>query len=256
MTTAAEARREAARGNGTAGGQFGFQDHTPPAPAPSAAWPGTNRDVRDHDFVPASAAEWPGLYGTEGQGSGLGGKQFVAHYSGPGYDYWVCEYDPETRQVFGYARIIGQGDGEYGYADLNELESTKIDVFNPASTSPSNWTVKTAAIHRDTGFEDLPSEQRYAHQHLDKYRGRVLDQLDPEDRDEMNGKVAQWQSAQERRASTVEAVWEIRGSAAVEAHMAQQEVEDLATEHGLVFDPADGGSFTVAAQPTEDASTE
>lgn len=84
MTTAAASRRESARGNGTTGGQFGFQDHTPPAAEPSAAWPGTNRNVRDHDFVPASTAEWPGLYGTEGQGSGLGGKQFVAHYSGPG----------------------------------------------------------------------------------------------------------------------------------------------------------------------------
>lgn len=248
MTTAAESRREAARGNGTTGGQFGFQDHTPPTPAPSAAWPGTNRNVRDHDFVPASAADWPGLYGTEGQGSGLGGKQFVAHYSGPGYDYWVCEYDPETREAFGYARIIGHGDGEYGYADLNELEATKIDVFNPASTGPSNWSVKTAAIHRDTDFEDLPPEQRYAHQHLDKYRGRVLDQLDREDRDEMNGKIAQWQAAQQRLQATSDAAWSTRAVASVDVVATQREVETLAAEHGLAFDSAGEGTFALAVE--------
>lgn len=86
MTTAAESRREAARGNGTTGGQFGFQDHTPPAAEPPAAWPGTNRNVRDLDFVPASAADWPGFYGTEGQGSvRVRRGTLVPHYAGADY---------------------------------------------------------------------------------------------------------------------------------------------------------------------------
>lgn len=36
MTTAASSGREAARGNGTTGGQFGIQDHRLPAAAPQS----------------------------------------------------------------------------------------------------------------------------------------------------------------------------------------------------------------------------
>lgn len=252
MTTAAESRREAARGNGTTGGQFGFQDHTPPASTPSAAWPGTNRDHRDHDFVPEVAAGWPGLYETDNENtSGLGAKTFVAHYSGVGYDYWVCEYDPESREVFGYAQIDGHGDGEYGYADLNELEATRIQVFNPQATSVRNLAVTTAAIHRDVGFEDLPESERQAHQHVDKYRGCILDELPCDDRDEMNGRLATWQAAQQRREATKDAAWGIRADASLGAIAAQQHVEALATEHGLVFDSAGEGTFT-RAESTED----
>ncbi|PPF47183.1 hypothetical protein C5B85_02615 [Pseudoclavibacter sp. AY1F1] len=134
---------------------------------------------------------------------------------------------------------------------MNELEATKIDVFNPASSGPSNWTVKTAAIHRDSDFEDLPSEQRYAHQHLDKYRGQVLDQLDRSDRDEVNSRVSQWQAAVLRLRETADGSWSTRAVASVDVVAAQREVEALTTEHGLVFDPADGGSFTVAEQHAE-----
>ena len=248
MTTAAESRREAARGNGTTGGQFGFQDHTPPASAPSAAWPGTNRDHRDHDFVPDVATDWPALYDTDNENtSGLGAKTFVAHYSGVGYDYWVCEYDPETREVFGYAQIDGHGDGEYGYADLNELEATRIQVFNPQATSVRNMAATTAAIHRDVGFEDLPESERRAHQHVDKYRGRILDELPRDERDEMNSLVAQWQAATASNAP--DQTWGIRAGASLTAIATQQRINVLAASHGLVFDPSDGGTFSVA--PTE-----
>ncbi|MBF4459379.1 hypothetical protein [Pseudoclavibacter sp. VKM Ac-2867] len=154
--------------------------------------------------------------------------------------------------MFGYARIIGHGDGEYGYADLNELESTKIDVFNPASTGSSNWTVKTAAIHRDTDFEDLPAEQRYAHQHLDKYRGQVLDQLDREDRDVVNGKVAELRAAETRYKATVDGPRGHRVSTVVELNETRRQLSALAAQYGLGFDPAGEGTFTVAAVPIED----
>ncbi|PPG39288.1 hypothetical protein [Pseudoclavibacter sp. RFBA6] len=78
---------------------------------------------------------------------------------------------------------------------MNELEATRIQVFKPQATCVRNMAVTTAAIHRDVGFEDLSRSERRAHQHVDKDRGWILDELPRDDRGEMNGLEALWQVA-------------------------------------------------------------
>lgn len=68
----------------------------------------------------------PRLYATDGQGKEA---VAVAHYfSMNGWDWYMTEYDPETREAFGYVKSpylsqFGPGrDGEFGYFNLDEFD--------------------------------------------------------------------------------------------------------------------------------------
>ena len=51
----------------------------------------------------------------------------ICHYfnpSGAG-DWWATEFDPETREFFGFVSIFGDYNDEWGYFSLDGLESVK-----------------------------------------------------------------------------------------------------------------------------------
>lgn len=70
--------------------------------------------------------ETPGLY--EQDGKNLDAVVY-AHYFVAGCDWFVTEYDPETDEVFGWARLYGDDwNAELGYTSLDELESATFPV--------------------------------------------------------------------------------------------------------------------------------
>ena len=56
--------------------------------------------------------------------------------------WFVTEFDPQTRNFFGYVSLFGGIDDEWGYFSLNELENVKL---------PLGLT-----IERDLYFEEKP----------------------------------------------------------------------------------------------------
>ncbi len=62
-----------------------------------------------------------------GRQEGVGDPTVVAHFFNPvgRGDWWATEYDPETREFFGYVSIFGDHCDEWGYFSLDELESVK-----------------------------------------------------------------------------------------------------------------------------------
>ncbi len=67
----------------------------------------------------------------------------VAHFFNPAGagDWWATEYDPETREFFGYVSIFGDHNGEWGYFSLDELESVK-GPFGLGIERDINWEPK------------------------------------------------------------------------------------------------------------------
>ena len=59
--------------------------------------------------------------------------------------WYAIEYDPSTRECFGYVDLFGDGDGELGYFSLDELES----IYLPHGLK----------IERDMYFNQVPLSQ-------------------------------------------------------------------------------------------------
>lgn len=110
------------------GGQFAPTAHAEPVVALTSPVPPrpveTQRTRRGHDFYPPAEdlATWPELYATD-SGGPLGDKPIRAHYFQGSMDWYIAERDPKENLAFGYADL-GHG-GEWGYIDLNEVESAR-----------------------------------------------------------------------------------------------------------------------------------
>ena len=110
----------------------------------------TNKQRRGHSFhMPQDLQrKIPGLYETEG--TKTADKMVWAHYFTSSGDWYVTEMDPETGECFGWADL---GYGEWGYFDLDEMES----VYNPPFgiiERDMNWTPKKVS--------QIPSIKTYA----------------------------------------------------------------------------------------------
>jgi hypothetical protein len=49
----------------------------------------------------------------------------LAKFFNPTGTWYVTEYDPRTRTIFGYVSIFGDWNDEWGYFSLNEMQSYK-----------------------------------------------------------------------------------------------------------------------------------
>lgn len=67
----------------------------------------------------------PPLYSQDGKGWDAICR---VHFFGGNYDFWATEFDPESGEFFGLARIAGLCEGELGYAHPNEwIECRNIE---------------------------------------------------------------------------------------------------------------------------------
>ncbi len=56
-------------------------------------------------------------------------KGITEHYFTSAGDWWICEYDPDSGQAFGYARLANMPDYvEWGYIYLPELEEINAHI--------------------------------------------------------------------------------------------------------------------------------
>ncbi len=75
---------------------------------------------RGHRFYPQNPT--PGLYETDEVQAAE--KTITEHYFCATGDWWICEYDPDEGNAFGYARLAAMPDcAEWGYINLPELET-------------------------------------------------------------------------------------------------------------------------------------
>ena len=88
-----------------------------------------NRVRRGHRFYPTAAelVAVPRIYETDD--TDLAEKVLHLHYFGGACDWWLAEYDPESRIGFGYACLGDPGMAEWGYVDLKELEPINIGLM-------------------------------------------------------------------------------------------------------------------------------
>jgi hypothetical protein len=84
----------------------------------------TQRKRRGHAFLPPKVIlkRIPRIYATEN--TRTENKMVWIHYFSAAGDWYVTEYDPNTGEAFGYARL----GAEWGYIDLNELE--QVNAFH------------------------------------------------------------------------------------------------------------------------------
>ena len=78
----------------------------------------------------------PPLYATDEM---TGDRPAVKLFDSRGGAFWVMwEYDPDTKHAFGYGEL-GNGPGELGYVDLNEIAELGIrierDVYSKTMVS-------------------------------------------------------------------------------------------------------------------------
>jgi len=86
-------------------------------------------------------AKIPALYSTEK--TALKDKKIYMHFFMGGCDWWVVEYDPEERLLFGFACLNGdEQNAEWGYVSLDELIS--INVRGIHVDRDRHWTVRPA----------------------------------------------------------------------------------------------------------------
>jgi hypothetical protein len=118
-----------------AGGQFAATAHAEPevtlAPRVQARPKETLRHLRGHDFYPPveDMAAWPALHATD-DGGALGDKPLQAHYFQGSMDWYIAEYDPKTKEAFGWADL-GLGHGEWGYIQLDDIEELRGQMGLP-----------------------------------------------------------------------------------------------------------------------------
>jgi hypothetical protein len=106
-----------------------------------------NRRRRGQKFFVAEMKKWPKI-GTN-QNTPLPDIPIVGHFFAGSYDLWVAEYNPATGEAWGYTRIIGHNEGEWGYTDLRDVEKQLIGPLKQPIERESNWSKKQfGTIHR------------------------------------------------------------------------------------------------------------
>lgn len=95
---------------------------------------------------------------------GLRNPMVYAHYFSPrtNWDWWMTEYDPETRDAFGFVHGL---DDELGYFSLAELEEV-------------NRSYEVPPIERDTGFKPCRAGQVPAMRASGRFMPDCPDQFD------------------------------------------------------------------------------
>ena len=85
-----------------------------------------NRKRRGHAFLPPKTvlAKIPKLYETEA--TATADKVVWLHYFSPAGDWWITELDQEEMVAFGWVKLAGYPDGEWGYMSLEEMESVYV----------------------------------------------------------------------------------------------------------------------------------
>lgn len=66
----------------------------------------------------------PAFYATEGDNNPIVKVKFFSPSSSQ--TWYAIEYDPGVRNFFGYVDFYGNGDGEFGYFSLDELEKIQL----------------------------------------------------------------------------------------------------------------------------------
>lgn len=111
-----------------------------PARPRSAKIPETNRRRRGHQFFVAEMKKWPAI-GTH-QNTPLPEIPIVGHlFAGP-YDFYCAEYNAETGEAWGFTRIAGHGEGEWGYSNLRDLEQQLVGQFKQPIERDMHWSKK------------------------------------------------------------------------------------------------------------------
>lgn len=72
----------------------------------------------------ATLAKLPRPY--SGESTPLEEKIVHAHFFIGGCDWWATEWDPESREFFGYVNLNSPQDAEWGYFSLDEIAAIKI----------------------------------------------------------------------------------------------------------------------------------
>ncbi|MHA7294984.1 DUF2958 domain-containing protein [Arthrobacter sp. HLT1-21] len=108
-------------------------DYSPLEPAADAPLPRpaeTQRRLRGHNFYPGvrDMDRWPAI-GTN-QETLLAEIKMQAHYFQGNMDWYVAEYDPKTKNAWGYADL-GFGMGEWGDFHLPEIEAVRGNYGMP-----------------------------------------------------------------------------------------------------------------------------
>lgn len=93
-------------------------------------------------------AKTPNLYETDGQGKhAIAQAHYFSCIGGlAGFDWYMTEYDPETREAFGL--VYGHYGFELGYFSLNEFDQL-------------NQQFGFEVIERDTHFDPMPLYKIY-----------------------------------------------------------------------------------------------
>ena len=79
----------------------------------------------------------------------------ISHFFNPGRngDWYATEYDPKSRMIFGYARIFYDGNDEWGYTSLEELEA----IRNPLGIERDLYWEEKRASEVIPGFQGFSS---------------------------------------------------------------------------------------------------
>ena len=110
------------------------------------------RRRRGHDFWPSDEElqAMPKLYATER--TPLRDRVVRWHYftTGAACDWWLIEYDPETRDGFGYACLGGDHqNAEWGYVSLDELERLERPGQLQSTEDGGAWLLPHVIVERD-----------------------------------------------------------------------------------------------------------
>jgi hypothetical protein len=87
----------------------------------------------------------------------------IAKFFNPnGSGTWLMtEYDPETREFFGYASIFGDWNDEWGYSSLDELEAYR-GRFGLGIERDLYWDEKPMSEASRELYRDLGQDKRVA----------------------------------------------------------------------------------------------
>jgi len=106
--------------------------------------------VHGADWFPLEA---PALYSTEEVEAK--DKIVVARYVLGGSQWFIVEYDPETKLAFGYSILNGDSlNSEWGYVSMAELDELTVEVRTefPETGQVYLWKVN---VERDTDWEPV-----------------------------------------------------------------------------------------------------
>jgi hypothetical protein len=119
--------------------------------------------VRGHQLLPATVArKLPALYSQENVADPTAWVKLFSPYTGA--VWYLTEYDPSTKQAFGWADL-GMGGGELGYIDLPELEGLNKRGL-PLVERDLYW--------RPTGLSEAKRSRRASHRQAKFPRGEKM----------------------------------------------------------------------------------